>query len=376
MKLIKRDHETSDIIIIGGGMVGAAVAFGIAERGARVILLDEGDHAFRAARGNFGLVWYQGKGNGMPRYQKWTLESTHVWPGFAEKLLDRTGIDVSYKKTGGFGFCFSEQEFEDRSGVIEKIGREAFPEPYECKMIKRKAVQDMLTEIKLGDAVVGASYSPHDGHVNPLALLTALHKGFKQAAGIYYPGVPVVGIRYNGDQFIVQTVSRTFSAPKLLISAGNHSGRLAAMVDMKIPVRPQKGQLIITERTEPLLRIPSNHVRQTNEGSFQLGFSQEDKGFDTRVETAVIRDIAGMAIQAFPALADLKIVRTWAALRVMTPDGMPIYEESESFPGAFAIALHSGVTLSAMHATRIAQWIIDGERPKGFEHFSNRRFCV
>lgn len=373
---MKHDFETSDIVVIGGGMVGAAVAFGIAERGARVVLLDEGDHAFRAARGNFGLVWYQGKGNGMRRYQEWSLESTQSWPGFAKKLLDRTGIDVFYKKTGGFGFCFTEQDFEERSRIIEKIRKEASPEPYECNMINREAIQDMLPEIRLGDAVIGASYSPHDGHVNPLALLTALHKGFKRAAGCYNPGCPVVGIRYKGNRFVVQTISKTFSAPKLVISAGNHTRRLAAMVGMNIPVRPQKGQLIITERTRPLLHIPSNHARQTNEGSFQLGFSQEEKGFDTRVETAVIRDIARMAIKVFPILADLKIVRSWAALRVMTPDGMPIYEESEKFPGAFAIALHSGVTLSAVHATQTARWIIDGEQPEGFKNFSSRRFHV
>ena len=159
-----------------------------------------------------------------------------------------------------------------------------------------------------------------------------------------------------------------------MVAAGNGTTRLAAMVDMDIPVRPLKGQLLITERTRPLLHLPSHQVRQTAEGSFQLGFSEEEKGFDTRIDTDVIRFIASTAVKAFPILANLRIVRSWAALRVMTPDGMPIYEESESFPGAFAIALHSGVTLSALHATKIARWILTGVQPEGFENFSSRRF--
>ena len=100
-----RKESVAEVLIIGGGLVGSAVAFGIAERGARVIVLDEGDCAFRAARGNAGLVWYQAKGQGMRQYQKWTLEATRIWPEFSEKLHELSGIDVSYRKSGGLHFC-------------------------------------------------------------------------------------------------------------------------------------------------------------------------------------------------------------------------------------------------------------------------------
>ena len=92
------------MLVIGGGLVGSAVGFGVAERGARVIVLDEGDRAFRAATGNAGLVWYQGKGRGMPRYQQWSLEATQAWPQFAQKVLssDRhRGLEESARK----GMC-------------------------------------------------------------------------------------------------------------------------------------------------------------------------------------------------------------------------------------------------------------------------------
>ena len=369
-------QTVADVLIIGGGLVGSAVAFGIAERGVRVIMLDEGDRAFRAALGNAGLVWYQGKGRGMRRYQQWSLEATRAWPDFAEKLKELTGIDVSYRKPGGLTFCVSEQEFETRRDLIDKIRREAAPDNYNCRMLDRKAVQELLPEMNLGEKVVGASYSVHDGHVNPLALLRALHAAVKGFGGHHHPGYAVFDIRRRANQYVVRTLGGTFTASKLVIAAGNGTGRLARMVGLQIPVRPEKGEILVTERTRPCLALPCNRIRQTAEGSFLLGASQEDAGFDVRTNTRVIQNISDRARRVFPVLGKLRIIRSWAALRVKTPDKMPIYEASGSSPQVFAIALHSGVTLASLHATKLASWIIDGHEPAGFENFRARRFNV
>ena len=79
----------------------------------------------------------------------------------------------------------------------------------------------------------------------------------------------------------------------------------------------------------------------------------------------------------FPRLAPLNVVRTWAALRVMTQDGFPIYDQSSECPGAFVATCHSGVTLAAIHALTLAPLIAKGEWPaETFEAFSSRRFHV
>jgi glycine/D-amino acid oxidase-like deaminating enzyme len=369
-------ETVAEILIIGGGLVGSAVAYGIAERGARVVVLDEGDCAFRAARGNAGLVWYQAKGQGMRRYQEWSLEATRAWPEFAEKLKEHTGIDVSYRKPGGLHFCINEKEYASRRELIEKIGREAAPDDYGCRMLDRTAVQELLPEMKLADTIVGASYSVHDGQVNPLALLRALHAGIIRFGGRYYPGHSVVDIRRRTNQFVVKTVAGVFAASKLVIAAGNGTGRLAQMVGMQIPVRPQKGEILVTERTRPCFPLPCDRMQQTAEGSFLLGASQEDTGFDVQTNTRVLQDISNRARNVFPMLGKLRIIRSWAALRVITPDKMPIYEASESFPEVFAIALHSGVTLASLHAAKLPEWILNGHEPAGFQNFRCRRFNV
>ena len=90
----------------------------------------------------------------------------------------------------------------------------------------------------------------------------------------------------------------------------------------------------------------------------------------------ILQDIAERNVAAFPALKDASIVRVWAALRVMSPDGFPIYEQSSRFPGAFAATCHSGVTLAGAHALALAPAILSGELPERFSPFSSRRFDV
>jgi glycine/D-amino acid oxidase-like deaminating enzyme len=80
-----------------------AVAYGLAQPGKNVTVLDEGDDAFRASRGNFGLVWVHGKGRCVPQYARWMRESARQWPALEARLQGETGIDVQFKQPGGIG---------------------------------------------------------------------------------------------------------------------------------------------------------------------------------------------------------------------------------------------------------------------------------
>ena len=79
-----------DVAVVGGGLVGVATAWGLAREGCRVVVLDEGDSAVRASRGNFALVWVQSKGLGLAPYAGWTIRSSNAWAGFAEALKEET----------------------------------------------------------------------------------------------------------------------------------------------------------------------------------------------------------------------------------------------------------------------------------------------
>jgi hydrogen cyanide synthase HcnC len=366
--------ERFDAIVIGGGLVGSAIAYGLARAGLATALLDEGDVAFRASRGNFGLVWVQSKGDGAPHYQRWTRRSADEWPALAAELLNRTGIAVGHQRPGGVHLCLGAAELDERHRRMERMRRESGNFGFEYRMLDHHEVADMLPGI--GPAVSGASWTPYDGHANPLDLLHALHKGFVEKGGRYHPNTSVGAVAAAPGNFRISVAAGEIAAPRAVLAAGLGNFALAPLFGLNAPVRPQRGQILVTERMRYLLSMPTTTIRQTREGGIMLGDSQEDVGFDTSQTPAVMQAIARRAVLCFPWLRDLQIVRAWAALRVMPPDGLPIYDQSERFPGAFTANCHSGVTLAAAHANVFAPMIAAGALDPSLDLFSARRFDV
>jgi glycine/D-amino acid oxidase-like deaminating enzyme len=363
-----------DAIVIGGGLVGSAIAYGLARAGLRTALIDEGDVAFRASRGNFGLVWVQSKGDGAPHYQRWTRRSADAWPTLAGELLAKTGIAVGHERPGGLHLCLGQAELDERHSRMERMRRESGNFGFEYRMLDHRELAAMLPGI--GPAIAGASYTRYDGHANSLNLLHALHQGFVGRGGRYLANTTVGKAGVAPRDFRVDTVAGELAAPKVVLAAGLGNAGLAPIFALNAPVRPQRGQILVTERVGRVLPMPTTTIRQTVEGSIMLGDSQEDVGFDTGQTPAAMREIARRAVLSFPWLRDLQVVRAWAALRVMPPDGLPIYDESERFPGAFTANCHSGVTLAAVHANSLAPMIAAGALDPALDPFSARRFDV
>ncbi|WP_198377781.1 NAD(P)/FAD-dependent oxidoreductase [Neoroseomonas rubea] len=364
----------SDAIVIGGGLVGAAIALGLRDAGLDTVLLDEGDLAHRASRGNFGLVWVQSKGLGAPWYQRWTRGSAGEWPSLAADLAQRTGLDLALQQPGGVHLCLSEAEFEDRAEKMARMQAEAGNHGFDYRMIRAPELREMLPG--LGPSVVGASFTPYDGHASPLALLQALHRAFVGKGGAYVPEAKVTEAAAAPHDFRVETPAGAFAAPRIVLAAGLGNADLAPRFGLSTPVRPQRGQILVTERARPVLPMPTTTVRQTGEGTIMLGDSMEEVGFDTRQSPPVMAEIARRAALSFPWIGDLAIVRAWSALRVMAPDGLPIYDQSDRFPGAFTANCHSGVTLAGAHARLLAPMIAAGALDPMLDPFTARRFDV
>jgi glycine/D-amino acid oxidase-like deaminating enzyme len=366
--------ERCDAIVVGGGLVGSAIAYGLARAGLATVLLDEGDVAFRASRGNFGLVWVQSKGDGAPHYQRWTRRSADAWPALAAELSNKTGVAVGHQRPGGVHLCLGEAELDERRRRMERMRRQSGNFGFEYRMLDHREVAAMLPGI--GPAVSGASWTPYDGHANPLNLLHALHKGFVENGGRYVATTPVKTAAAAPGDFRIAAGAGEIRAPRVVLSAGLGNAALAPLFGLDAPVRPQRGQILVTERVRQLLAMPTTTIRQTEEGGIMLGDSQEDVGFDTGQTPAVMQAIARRAVLIFPWLRDIQIVRAWAALRVMPPDGLPIYDQSERFPGAFTANCHSGVTLAAAHANLFAPMIAAGALDPALDLFSAKRFGV
>jgi hydrogen cyanide synthase HcnC len=363
----------TEIAVIGGGLVGSAIGWGLARLGHRVTVFDEGDIAQRASRANFALVWVQSKGLGMPTYASWARQASETWPTLAALLKQQTGHDVCLERNGGFQLALSDAEMTRRIAQLDALNAQPGLTPLSYEVMDHSAVARMLPSI--GPDVVGGTFCPLDGHVNSQRLFLALHIGLKQAGASYLPDSAVTTIEPTANGFRLLTGSGEYRATKVVLAAGTANAKLAPMVGLDARVRPQRGQIVVTERLARFLEYPVVTVRQTDEGSVMMGDSLEEVGFDDRpVSTDVASVIADRAIRMFPRLASANVVRTWAGLRVMTEDKFPIYDQSKACAGAFIVTCHSGVSLAANHALVLAPMIAEGHLALHLAPLSARRF--
>jgi glycine/D-amino acid oxidase-like deaminating enzyme len=367
---MRNDYE---IAVVGGGLLGSAVAWGLGRLKRRVCVLDEGDVTKRASRANFALVWVQSKGLGLPAYTEWTVQASETWSTLAAELREQTGLDVSFQRNGGFHLALGEEELEQRRVLLKRLHNQPGSTDYRMEILGAAEVARMLPQI--GPEVAGGSFCPLDGHVNSLRTFRALHTGLALFGVDYRPEQPVNDIRHAGGEFRLATPAGEVRAEKILLAAGNANQTLAPLVGLEAPMGPTRGQIVVTERTQPFLPHPITTVRQTDEGTVMIGDSKEDLLDDAVLEPSISAVMAERAQRMFPLLGRLNVVRMWSGIRVMPKDGFPIYDQSESHPGAFVACCHSGVTLASNHAYEIAPMVAAGAlHDARVGAFSARRF--
>lgn len=203
-----------------------------------------------------------------------------------------------------------------------------------------------------------------------------MFQAFQGQGGELVTGARVDHIEQRAGEFRVHVGSTVHVAGRLVLAAGLGNRALAPLVGLKAPVRPNRGQNLVSERMQPFVRHPSLYVRQTGEGVVQIGDSKEDVGFDDSTTMKQLAHMAHRATRCFPLLRDVNVVRTWGALRVMSPDGLPIYQASRECPGAFVVTCHSGITLASLHAGPLAGWLRGGAEPAEIQGFKAERFDV
>ena len=363
----------TDYAIVGGGVVGLSIAWGLLRRGRTVTVVDGEDGSFRASRGNFGLVWVQSKGLKQPRYAEWSQHSAAIWAEFANELGDTTGISVSLEQKGGYDLHFSEETLQATFAQYETL-KQHLDGNYPFDVLGHNALRK--EEPHIGPKVVGAILHHQDGHANPLRLLMALAADVRRMGGRVLTGKMVTDVS-KPDAFRVTCADGTVvGAGKVVLAAGLGAAQLGPKLGFKAPVRPQRGQVLITEKMPKLINRPSIYARQVDEGGIQIGATNEEVGTDDRVTQRGLSGLAADAIAAYPALAKAQLVRSWGALRVMSPDGLPIYQQSADMSGAYLVTCHSGITLAAAHARLLPDWLEGTAAAPDLEVFSEARFAV
>lgn len=363
-----------DIIVAGGGISGAALAFGLADRGRKITVLDAPTQTNKASRTNVGLIWCQSKFLHLPDYARWAFLSSRLYADLTRELEELSGVSIPLSLIGGLIPCLSAEEYEQKGAYINKL-REALGE-YRGNMIERAELERKLPRIGFGPDVVGAAWCEEDGVVDPLALLRAF-RGALPRLGITLQQTNIHDVQpLNGgkDGYRVLTSSGLMDCQRLVLAAGLANRRFARFALPSLPVYADKGQVLLIERMPFVMPYPLLGVTQTFGGTTIIGFRHENVGHNTKVIPANVAPEGQWAIRVWPELGKKRLIRTWSGLRVMPEDKQAIYSRLPGHPNVTLVNTHSAVTMAAAHARLLPEFLLGGELPETAQGMTLNRF--
>jgi sarcosine oxidase subunit beta len=356
---------SAEVAIIGGGVRGLAIAFGLAKEGVDVILLEKSHIAAGASGLNMGYVNISAKKPAF--YTRFSKISADMYPDLNEEL----GGDIEYERNGSLNVAETKQEWEELSKIVDARNNVG---GIGMRMLNIDEMRQL--EPNLSPHLLGGFYCPIDGGVNPLKLAGAFARQAIRKGARILTGSEVLEIRVASKRIEEVVTSReTISTHIVVNTAGIHVPRIAKMVGIDVPVYPERGQIIITEALPLILNRTVGEYKQFEDGQVLLGVTNENVGENTSVTVDMISSRTRKAIRIIPVLQRAMAIRCTAALRPMTPDRRPIYQKIDGISDFYIAVGHSGITLAPITSKIFSELITRGETDITIDEYRLERFC-
>jgi sarcosine oxidase, subunit beta len=355
--------RTADIVIIGGGISGCAIAYNLAKKGVKNIVVIEKDYLASGATGRCGAGVRQQWGTEMNC--RLSMESIKFFERAKEELDYE--FDIEFKQGGYLILASTEkehQQFAKNVALQKSLGIEVEQiTPEEA----RKIVPHLNTE-----GIISATFCNKDGHLNPFHATQAYANAAKRLGVTIYTHTEVnsIDVQY-GKITGVQTDKGYIATNKVVNAAGGYSQLIGKMVGVDLPVYSERHQILVTEPIEPMqgpmvMSFSLNiYCQQTPHGSFIMGLGDPNEAKDLRITSSwdFLDHMSTTVTKLLPKLGNLRMVRQWAGLYNITPDRQPIYgpiKEVEGFYLAIGYSGH-GFMLAPMTGLLMAETIL-GEK--------------
>jgi glycine/D-amino acid oxidase-like deaminating enzyme len=365
-------RQSAEAVIIGGGVIGCAVAYHLTRAGIRPVLLERDGLAIGASGANAGGI---GASSGIPgrtlSYMRKSLELlvTDV------RELDRP---VEMVLGGRLHVALDSRE----RAAMEEFVKVRQHEGMDITFLTGDDARAL--EPALGPAVLGAAHVPSEGHINPFLLTHAYAAAAQQRGAEVVLGVEATGLQVSGGRITgVQARGDSISTPLAILAAGAWSASLLAPLRVVLPVKPGRGQMLVTVAVPPLMmkhviRPGGLGIRQAIRGNILIGSTLEDVGYDKGLKISTLASFARAASEMIPALEDVPIVRAWAGLRPMTPDRVGIIDTLPDLPGLILATGHSrtGVTYAPITGVLVTQLATKGTTDMPLDPFRLSRFSA
>jgi sarcosine oxidase subunit beta len=329
--------HTADVVIVGGGIMGAATAFFLRKRGVSVILLECGLIGQQASGVNFGNVRRSGRHlEQLPLSNR----SHAIWG----KLKELIGDDAEFVASGQIRVGYN-QAHADR---LEKYAHDAKAYGLDLELFSGRKLRERFP--LLGPEVMLASLSPHDGQANPRLAAPAFGRAAVREGAQVFENTEIVDIEKDGEDFRVSAADgRIFRAPAVLVTAGAWGGRISAKFGEPVPMDPRGPQMAVTEPVpyaiSPVISVSSEnfqeviYFRQVKRGNVVFGgCGRGPADLDTRRASVLpehtLRQLTQLQ-RVVPALNRLSIIRVWSGIEGVMQDDNPVIGPSGRVPGLF-----------------------------------------
>lgn len=371
----------ADVVVVGGGVIGTSVAYYLAKSGADVILVEEGRIGNGSSSGCDGFVIMQSKSPG-----------PHLNMALASEIMYRTlpeelDWDIEYEHSGGMIVIEREEELVAMKKFMEKqrsIG-------LEVDLLSGDEARKL--EPALAPHIVGATISKRDAQVNPMQLMFGYAQAAERKGARILRNAPVTEILTDGNNRVtgVMAGGNKISAGSVVCCTGVYTPGLLGPMGIDLPIKPRRGQLLVTEPVEPMVKhvmlcaryIAAKYhpellegaqddamrlgvgmaLEQTREGGFLIGSTREFVGFDRSNTALGVKTVAAHAARIVPGLRNIRVVRTFAGLRPYTPDGKAFMGKAPRYEGLYVAAGHEGdgIAYSPITGKTMADLITTGK---------------
>lgn len=369
----------ADVAIIGAGVIGLAIAWRLAQAGARVQVFDRGKAGAGASHAAAGMLAVCAEAEpGEENLVALGRISQALWPRFAAELLEASGIDVELRREGTLVIALTA---DDQAQIRHHI---EFQESLGLPVEWISTAELRRREPSLAARVAGALWSPQDHQVDNRKLVTALVRAARGAGVQIHEHRGVDHIAIAGDRAcgVVLADGTDVAADIVVLAAGAWSRGIGGLdADLLPPVRPIKGQMLALrmDTAAPLLThvvwAPGVYLVPRRDGRLLVGATVEEKGFDTTLTAGGILTLLEAAWRAFPAIEELAIDEMWVGHRPGSRDDAPILGLSRIAGLVYAAGHHrNGILLTPVTAQAIAALITEGVVGEAIRPFALERF--
>jgi glycine oxidase len=334
----------SKVVVIGGGVIGCAVAERLSFEGHHVTLLERDQLGSRASGAAAGELSPQSTTSAATESAKQSLQ---LFPELISRIEKDSAMNVEYRVQAGLQPAFGQEEV-----VRLRAAGGRWLDAQACRNAEPSLSADVLGAVLLEHA-----------HLSSPRFVRALARAAAGRGAAIHEGSPVMGFDVSGGEVRrVITPAGAHDADWAVIAAGPWSREVASTAGVDVDVRPQRGQLAALDPGEVVLRHSifwaTGYLVPKADGTVIAGGTEEESGFDDRPTVAGIASLLGLACRLVPGLGAANLQRVWAGLRPVTRDGLPIVEVTGARNLVVATGHHrKGILLAPLAAMQVASLI-------------------